>query len=109
MARRPRPDDGFFEELYRLCSQLRNDQAIRHASRTLGALLAKEQYEHCDRILRSVDLDMIPTEVMLPILRVTATSKEKLPSRRYAFREIRKRIIRYRGEGAAMKSLEGLE
>jgi GNAT superfamily N-acetyltransferase len=119
-ANRPQPaavakEDGtrvpiatFLEEVYELARVNDLESATDRIFDFTDRLLCDGYFSACDDILRTVDVDKLPTALMRSFLSITAAAKEKLPSRPALFLKIEQKMIERRGAEKARKILANL-
>lgn len=70
----------WLEEIYQLCES-NTDKGIDLLFSKIDELLLKEDFELCDDILCTIDLQKLNTSMLLGLLSITFTAADKLPYR----------------------------
>jgi hypothetical protein len=89
--------DAFLEEVYRLAANKDLDGATDRIFDFMDRLLCDGAFGLCDQVLRTVDIEKLPTAQMRSFLSITAAAKQNLPSRPALYRKIEEKMIERRG------------
>ncbi len=100
--------DSFLEEVYRLAKIDDLDGATDRIFDSIDRLLCDGQFDVCDEILRTVDVEKLPTTLMRSFLSITAPAKQKLPSRSALYVKIEQKMNDLRGVERTRKIIGNL-
>lgn len=71
----------WLEEIYQLCEENNTDKGIDILFSKIDELLLKEDFDLCDDLLRTINLQKLNTSMLLGLLSITFTATAKLPYR----------------------------
>ena len=105
---RARHLENFVERAVRLDKSGKTDAALDLIYDNVDSLLSNGKYEELDLMLKNVDADLLPTDILLGLLTATLPAKTKLPSRSIFFRLTEMQIkTRAEWEEGILTGLEG--
>ena len=100
--------ENFVERAVRLDKSGKTDAALDLIYDNVDSLLSNGKYEELDLMLKSVDADLLPTDILLGLLTATLPAKTKLPSRSNFFQLTEMQIkTRAEWEEGILTGLEG--
>ncbi len=89
--------DVFLEEVYGLARINDLDGATDRVFDFIDRLLCDGDFGVCDEVLRRIDVCKLPTTLMRSFLTITASVKDKLPSRNALYRTIEVKMVERKG------------
>lgn len=89
--------EDFLDQVYSLIRINDTDSATDRIFDYVDRLLCDGQFVVCDEILRSVNVERLPTSLMRSFLSITAAAKSRLPSRGSLYRKIESKMVQLRG------------
>lgn len=103
-----RASNAILSEVYRLDGAARIDAAIDILFDRIDTLFCEGDFEACDRLLKSVDLNRLSVDVLVAILSITLAARGNLVERASLCRRAHARIKNERGAAATDALLKGL-
>ena len=100
--------EDFLDQVYRLGAAGDLQTATDKIFDNIDGLLVSRSFEMCDRILRHVMVDRLPTALMRSFLTITVAAKDKLKEREGFVRRVEKAMISKRGPETTKKLLQRL-
>jgi hypothetical protein len=100
--------ERFLSGIYRLGSTGDLEGATDRIFDVIDRLLSASLYEVCDKILKQVSVDRLPTALLRSFLTITAAAKDRLEERPAFFKRVETEMIGKRGEDTARRLLSRL-
>lgn len=109
-----RPDicNRFLNILYRFAdrnSESAENKAMGLVYEFFFLQFEKDNFNLCNRILENVEVDRLPSVVLVSLLTVSAHGERRLPARTNLYWRAHKRILEVRGPERTPRILVGLE
>jgi hypothetical protein len=70
------------EQVYELVEQNELDEAVDILFATINELCSSCNFEECDSLLQSLDINRLDTNLIVSVLAITLAAKEKLSTRK---------------------------
>lgn len=100
-------DEDWLKTIYVLSQQKTLSEAANKIYWYFDELLCAERFIECDKVLKTVQLDLLAPELWTALLIITAAAKDKLHARAKLVADVQQRLIQL-GE-APEEILHGLE
>ena len=79
-------------DVYALCSQQNTDAAMDALFTGIDGLLTQQDYERCDALLQSIDLQRLSASLLVGVLAITLAAAQHLRQRQDVARRIANRL-----------------